>query len=255
MTLQPLPAFADNYIWTLSDAAGLSVVVDPGEETPVLRDAAERGLQPAAILLTHHHADHIGGTAGLLRQWPGTPVFAPIDERIDLPCERVAQGDQVAAGPWTFEVVEIPGHTRSHIAFVGQGQLFCGDTLFSLGCGRLFEGTAAQMLESLDKLARLPGDIQVCCGHEYTLANAAFARRVDPENQALRGRAEAAARQLDAGKPTLPTTLGEELQANPFLRVDDEAVRDAVASHLGHAPRDRVECFAGLRQWKDGFRA
>ena len=181
MPLQALPAFTDNYIWTLADEAGRAIVVDPGEAGPVLR-AADDGLQPVAILLTHHHPDHIGGAGALLQRWPGLPVFAPVDDRIDLPCQRVVAGDTVAAGDWQFGVLEIPGHTRSHIAFVGHGLVFCGDTLFSLGCGRMFEGTPAQMLASLDRLAALPASTRVCCGHEYTLANAAFARVVDPDN-------------------------------------------------------------------------
>jgi hydroxyacylglutathione hydrolase len=252
MPLQALPAFTDNYIWTLADGAGRGVVVDPGEAAPVLR-AAEAGLQPVAVLLTHHHADHIGGTAELLRHWPGLPVFAPEDDRIDLPCRRVGTGDQVDAGDWQFRVLGIPGHTRSHIAYIGHGHLFCGDTLFSLGCGRMFEGTPAQMLASLESLAALPAATRVCCGHEYTLANAAFARVVDPDNAALRRRTEEAIAMRDEDRPSLPSLLGEELAANPFLRVDSPAVRAAVAGRLGREPADRVETFAALRSWKDGF--
>jgi len=254
MPLQALPAFTDNYIWTLADDAGRAVVVDPGQAAPVLH-AADAGLQPVAILLTHHHPDHIGGTAALLQRWPDLPVFAPHDDRIDLRCRRVAAGDRVDAGDWRFRVLEIPGHTRSHVAFVGHGLVFCGDTLFSLGCGRMFEGTAAQMLESLDSLAALPPDSRVCCGHEYTVANAAFARVVDPDNAALRRRTEEAIAMRDEDRPTLPSLLGDELAANPFLRVDSPAVRRAVASQLGREPADRVEAFAALRRWKDGFSA
>jgi hydroxyacylglutathione hydrolase len=152
-------------------------------------------------------------------------------------------------------VLEVPGHTSSHIAFHGHGSLFCGDTLFSLGCGRLFEGTPAQMLASLDRLGALPPDTRVCCGHEYTLANAAFAAAVDPDNPALRRRTEEARAMRDRDQPTLPATLAGERAANPFLRVDAPAVRDAVAARLGHPPADRVETFAGLRHWKDRFGA
>jgi hydroxyacylglutathione hydrolase len=253
MPLQALPAFTDNYIWTLADAAGRAVVVDPGEATPVLR-AADAGLQPLAVLLTHHHPDHIGGTAALLQRWPGLPVFAPDDDRVDVPCRRVAEGDVVDVGEWRFRVLEIPGHTRSHIAFFGHGFVFCGDTLFSLGCGRMFEGTPARMLASLDVLAALPADTRVCCGHEYTLANAAFAGVVDPDNAALRRRTEEATAMRDEDRPTLPSLLGDELAANPFLRVDTPAVRASVATRLGRMPADRVETFAALRGWKDGFR-
>src|SRR5690606_10734782 len=184
-------AFADNYIWTLSADGGDAVIVDPGEAAPVFA-AADAGLRPAMVLLTHHHADHIGGCAELLQRWPGLPVFAPADERIDLPCTRVGDGDRVALDDWRFDVLALPGHTRSHLAFHGHGVVFCGDTLFSLGCGRMFEGTPAQMLASLDRLSALPADALVCCGHEYTLANAAFAAAADPDNPALRQRTEEA---------------------------------------------------------------
>jgi len=251
MRLHPLPAFADNYIWTLQGDAG-TLVVDPGEAAPVL-EALD--APPAAILLTHHHHDHIGGTAGLLARWPGVPVFAPEDDRIDLPCRRVGDGAVVEIAGWRFTVLAIAGHTVSHIAFSTPGVLFCGDTLFSLGCGRLFEGTPAQMLASLDRLAALPGDTRICCGHEYTLANAAFARVVDPDNPALRRRTEDATAMRDAGLPTLPALLADERAANPFLRVDAPAIRAALDAHAGRAIGDRVDAFAELRRWKDGFRA
>ncbi|WP_159015314.1 hydroxyacylglutathione hydrolase [Cognatiluteimonas profundi] len=252
MHLQPLPALTDNYIWTLASGEADTVVVDPGDASPVLQ-AADSGLRPAAVLLTHHHPDHIGGAAALLRRWPGLPVFAPHDTRIDLPCHRVSEGDTVEVTGWRFTVMEVPGHTLSHIAYFGHEVVFSGDTLFSLGCGRLFEGSPAQMLASLDRLAALPPATRVCCGHEYTVANAAFARTVEPGNPVLAERAEAAQALRRAGRPTLPSLMGDELAANPFLRVDIPDVRAAITSRLGREPDDRAETFAELRRWKDGF--
>ena len=220
MRLQPVPAFEDNLIWLLRDAAGRSLVVDPGESAPVI---------------------------------------APRDERIANATQRVDDGDQIDIGPWRFTVIGIPGHTRSHVAFHGHdldgtGLLFCGDTLFSLGCGRMFEGTPAQMHASLQRLAALPGETQVCCGHEYTLANAVFATTVDPGNPALRERAIEVRRLREAGLPSLPVTLASERACNPFLRCDDPAVRAAAERHAGHPLDTPVDVFANLRHWKDGFR-
>ena len=255
MRLTALPAFEDNYIWALADDDGNAVIVDAGDAAPVLA-ASEQGLCPAGVLITHHHPDHAGGVAALRRRWPALPVFAADDARIPDATERVGEGDRFQLNGWEFQVLSVPGHTLSHIAFHGaEGHLFCGDTLFSLGCGRLFEGTPSQMLASLEHLASLPGDTAVCCGHEYTLANAAFARAVDPANDALRRRTEEAQAMRNADRPTLPSTLALELATNPFLRVDATAIRRAVTARLGRQPVDRVEVFAELRRWKDGFRA
>ncbi|MES2859001.1 MAG: hydroxyacylglutathione hydrolase [Pseudomonadota bacterium] len=254
MHLQPLPAFDDNYIWLLRDGAGRALIVDPGQAAPVLEALAD-DPEPHGILLTHHHNDHVGGVAALLERWPGLPVVAAQDPRVAHASLRVADGDTVQLGPWQFRVLVIPGHTSSHIAFHGEGLLFCGDTLFSLGCGRLFEGTPAQMLASLQRLAALPGETLVCCGHEYTLANAAFALAVDAGNPELHARTAQARLLREAGEPTLPIALASERACNPFLRSDSAAVRTAIATHAGRVIDDDVEAFGALRRWKDSFRA
>lgn len=258
LSLRPLPALGDNYIWLLADvAAGSALVVDPGEARPVLAALAADDLRLTTILLTHHHADHIGGVPELLARFPDAAVLAPRDERIPGATRRVADGDTVAiASPAAhFDVLEVHGHTRTHVAYHGEGLLFCGDTLFSLGCGRVFEGTPDEMLASLDRLAGLPGNTQVCCAHEYTLANAAFALTVDPDNRALIARADVARTLRTRHQPTLPTLLEEERAANPFLRV--AAINDTrMPWPAGAQPsRRRVDRFAALRAAKDTFHA
>jgi hydroxyacylglutathione hydrolase len=247
----PLRAFKDNYVWTIRDASH-AVVVDPGDARPVLDYLEQEKLQLAAILNTHHHADHVGGNAALLAR-VRVPVFGPHDERIAEVTHRVADGERITLPHFdlAFEVFEIPGHTRTHVAFHGAGMLFCGDTLFAVGCGRLFEGTPQQMHESLSRLARLPDSTKVYCGHEYTLSNIGFARTVDPDNRSLQ-ELEARAQALrDRDEPTLPSTIGTERATNPFLRCADRAVVAAASRYAGRTLGDPVSVLATIREWKN----
>jgi hydroxyacylglutathione hydrolase len=249
----PVSAFRDNYVWTLRRGKH-AAVVDPGEAAPVLDYLGREGLALAAILATHHHADHVGGIAELRRKFD-VPVYGPRGEPIATLTHPVSEGDRVSVPELgvSFSVLDIPGHTRAHIAYYGAGALFCGDTLFACGCGRLFEGTAQQMYASLQKLAALPDDTKVYCGHEYTLANIGFAKTVEPGNRALAER-EARERKLrDAGKPTLPSTLRDEKATNPFLRCREPAVVESANKYLGARVADPVRVFAAIRDWKNRF--
>lgn len=257
MNLLPLPAFSDNYIWMMHDGKK-AIVVDPGDADAVFDVLRGSGLSLEAILVTHHHGDHVGGVEDL-HAGTGARVYGPANEIMPEPITRLAQGDVVEEMGLKFQVIDVPGHTSGHIAFYcpdmdGTPILFCGDTLFSGGCGRLFEGTPAQMHASLQRLAALPGETLICCGHEYTLANAAFATTVDPGNAALRERAAEVRRLRATDQPSLPSTLHDERACNPFLRCEDPAVRASVAAHAGHPLASPVDVFAHLRNWKDGFR-
>lgn len=249
----PLRAFADNYIWTIRDAA-FAAVVDPGDAQPVLDYLACEKLQLVAILNTHHHADHVGGNAALLAKTK-VPVYGPQDERIPEVSERLADGQRLTLPHFNIEMetLEIPGHTRSHIAFHGDGLLFCGDTLFAAGCGRLFEGTPRQMYDSLTRLARLPDTTRVYCGHEYTLSNLKFARTVEPDNRRLpelETRMQAL-RALD--QPTLPSTIAQEKATNPFLRVAEPTIVNSASARAGKKLEDPVSVLAEIRDWKNNF--
>jgi len=254
--VSPVRAFSDNYIWLLeAEDAPRALVVDPGDATPVLEVLERRHLELVAILVTHHHADHVGGVQRLV-EVTGARVFGPVGERLPVECAKVSGGQRLKLDRLglTFEVLDVPGHTSGHIAYHSPGMLFCGDTLFSAGCGRLFEGTAEQMLDSLDALAALPPETRVYCAHEYTLSNLRFARAVDPANIRLAQWSEEAEALRQQDLPTLPTTLGLELQVNPFLRVRSPAVRQAAESHVGCALQTATDVFAAVRAWKDGFR-
>jgi hydroxyacylglutathione hydrolase len=248
-----IPAFSDNYIWLLSSGGDECAVVDPGDAGPVLSVLKREDLRLSYILLTHHHADHTGGVAELVAA-SGAAVYGPHDPRISGQTRSFREGErvQLAGLGLGFEVLEVPGHTSTHIAFHGHGCLFCGDTLFSVGCGRLFEGSPGQMQESLDKLAALPPATRVFCAHEYTLSNCDFAQQVEPDNPALARRASAVEAARAAGRSTVPSTLAEELAVNPFLRSREASVVRAARSRNPRA-EPGASTLAEIRAWKDQF--
>ena len=252
-TVIPLPALQDNYIWLIRDDRH-AVVVDPGDATPVLDYLAREQLQLTAILNTHHHHDHVGGNAGLLSRFT-VPVYGPAKERIPTMTHPLVEGDSVELPELSlsFEVLDIGGHTAGHIGYYGANSLFCGDTLFGCGCGRLFEGTPQQMLASLQKLANLPDITNVFCGHEYTLANIRFAKTVTPGNAELLAREEKDTQARAANLPTLPSTMKLEKDTNPFLRCATLEVVKAASHFSGRTLADTVSVFAAIREWKNQF--
>ena len=253
LAIHAVPAFKDNYIWML-ESGGRAVAVDPGDAAPVERFLEERAFSLAAVLATHHHMDHVGGLQALARHWK-CPAFGPAREVVAGLDYRLGEGDRIRVPgiDVDLETFDIPGHTAGHIALFGAGAVFCGDTLFACGCGRLFEGTPAQMVESLDKLTRLPGETRVYCGHEYTLANIRFAEAVEPGNRALAARRAREGAKRERGEPTLPSTVAEERATNPFLRCDQPEIIASAERRAGRRLAGRVEVFATLRDWKNTF--
>ncbi len=255
LRVRAVRAFSDNYIWLIEAPRNRLIAVDPGEAGPVRAELERSGASLAAILLTHHHPDHIGGVAELLAAEP-VRVIGPADPRIPVPIEKVSDGERcefpdLGLG---FDILHVPGHTLSHIAFFGHGALFCGDTLFSAGCGRMFEGKPKQMLTSLNRLRNLPPETLMYCGHEYTAANLRFALTVEPTNAAAIEYQDRVARLRAQDLPSLPSPLSLERQVNPFLRCDVPGVHRAAAAHAGRPLELDDEVFGTLRAWKDQFR-
>ena len=254
--IQCLPAFNDNYIWMIGSRDSSAVaVVDPGEAFPVQSSLEAEGLQLAAILLTHHHGDHVGGVQALLESNP-VPVYGPAKEEIAGVDHPVCEGAQVAIDELqlAFDVLDVPGHTAGHVAYRLGKIAFVGDTLFAGGCGRIFEGTPDQMFSSLQKLAQLPDDTSIFCAHEYTVANLQFALEVEPGNRSLQQRMDAAQKARAVGLSTVPSFLADELSTNPFLRCNQPEVVAAAEEHVGQRVSAGVDAFTVIRKWKDGWR-
>jgi hydroxyacylglutathione hydrolase len=250
-SITPIGAFSDNYIWLLQQGAR-AVAVDPGEAAPLLGHLRSHGLQLEAILVTHHHADHCGGLSELKQAWPDAIVYGPAGiAGVDIP---LMEGDTVSLSMGEACVLAVPGHTLDHLAYRFDDALFCGDTLFAAGCGRLFEGTAAQMLSSLKKLAELPPQTKVYPAHEYTLSNLRFALAADPANPVLAMRLSRDQALRDRGQPTLPSTIALETASNPFLRCNTAGIRQSLLAQGAQAGDDETAAFARLRAWKDVFR-
>lgn len=254
LTIYSIPAFNDNYIWALVDGASKqSIIVDPGDATPVLAFLHQKQLALNAILITHKHADHTGGVQTLLSAFPNASVFSNPVERLAQTTQLVLDNDVININGNEFRVIAIPGHTLGHVAYYCKPYLFCGDTLFTNGCGRIFEGTAEEMLSSLKKLMALPDDTLIYCGHEYTLSNIKFAMHIEPNNLELQNRFENTKRLRSQNKSTVPSTLALEKATNPFLRCDQSVVIQAASDHAGKKLNSEVDIFAQLREWKNVF--
>jgi hydroxyacylglutathione hydrolase len=258
MKIRPIRAFTDNYIWLIDDGKH-AAVVDPGDAAPVIAALQSEGLQLTAILLTHHHQDHVGGVLDLLAVFKAQ-VYGPAMERLPACDVALSQGDTVVIDQpaLRLSVLDVPGHTAGHIAYTGQiGQepvLFCGDTLFVGGCGRLFEGTPEQMLQSLDKFAALKPQTRVYCAHEYTLSNLRWASAVEPDNQALAAFMLQCQQRREQDLPTVPSTIATERDCNPFMRAREPAVVQAAKHYSAEATDNAVDVFAALRTWKNNFK-
>lgn len=250
----PICAFKDNYIWIVHDQHS-ALIIDPGDATPVLVWLRQQRLQPIAILCTHHHHDHTGGIPSLMQEF-AIPVYGPANEKIPGLTHPLSQGDTLNFPELSLklDVLDIPGHTAGHIAYYGQDCLFCGDTLFACGCGRIFEGSAQQMFDSLQKLARLPDETLVYCAHEYTLTNVRFARTIDPDNLELIKLESVMEKKREQNIPTLPSSLAVEKATNPFLRCDQPAIIQSASQYAGRQLDNPVSVFATIRDWKNNFR-
>ena len=251
----PITALKDNYIWVLKNKKNRhAVIVDPSEHEPVLKFIKTEGLIPIAILITHHHWDHVGGIAGLISEY-NLPVYAPKKEMVKGSTNLVAEGDIVNLRDLNLDisVLDVPGHTAGAIAYYSERMLFSGDTLFTAGCGRLFEGSPEQMYRSLSKLKKLPVDTLVYCGHEYTVSNLQFAASVEKNNKIIQKRLNTAKQSRKQNLPTVPATLKIEKQTNPFLRCEEKSVVDAASLREGKKLADSIEVFATIRRWKDSF--
>lgn len=253
LRVEAIPALKDNYIWAVV-RGDRCVVVDPGEAAPILSWMTARELHLSAILITHHHGDHVGGVPALLKQ-ARVPVYGPAKEAIACVSHPLTDGAQLELPEINaaFRIMEVPGHTLGHIAYYGAGMLFCGDTLFACGCGRLFEGSPAQMYASLQRLAALPGETLVYCTHEYTLDNIVFALEVDPDNSALRERASQDRAKRAQDLPTLPSNIRLELATNPFLRCHTPALRQAAETYAGHTLPTDIDVLGVVREMKNHF--
>ena len=253
MNIQTIPAFSDNYIWLIPFGDRQAAVVDPGDAQPVIEALNRQQLTLSAILITHHHWDHINGINQLLEHFPNVEIYGPATEEIPHLNKPLRDRDVITLGEFEITTLEVPGHTLGHVAYHGENALFCGDTLFTAGCGRLLGGSAQQLHESLNKIKKLPNNTGIYCAHEYTLSNLHFAQVVEPNNRAILERRLNAESKRLRHEPTVPSTLALELETNPFLRCGETTVKRATEEFCGRPLNSETEVFQVLRYWKDTF--